>query len=141
MVVADGFGDAEIGRCVANVIEDRGTVGDCFGLAPGAKAIAERVHVRIGADAWITEEIPRAADSVASFEYEEALLGAVHLEMARSANPRQPRADDDYIHVLHGAPNYSRAAAVSTYPQIGGVLFRFLCATSVFSVPLWLSNS
>src|SRR6185369_14353001 len=116
MAVSDSFVYTEFGGGVADVIQDRGTIGDGLGVTPRTKAIAERVHVGVGTDAWITKEIPRATDRFAPFEYDEALVGAVHFEMTRSTDPRQPRTHDNDVHVLHRARNYPRAAAVSTYP-------------------------
>ena len=114
MAVSDGFVYTEFGGGVADVIQDRGTIGDGLGVAPRAKAIAERVHIGVGANAGIAEKIPRATDRVAPFEYDEALVGAVHLQMTRSTNSRQPRAHDYDVHVLHSARNYPRAGALST---------------------------
>ena len=87
MAVSDGFVYTELRGGVADVIEYRGTIGDSPGVVPRPEAIAERVHVRVGANARIAKEIPRAADRFASFEYDEAFVGAVHLEMTGSANP------------------------------------------------------
>src|SRR5689334_2170558 len=114
MVVSDRFVDAEFDSSVADVIQDCGTIGDGLGVTPRAKAIAEREHIGVRANAWVAKEIPRATARFASFEYDEALVGAVHPEMTRSANPRQPGAHDYHVHVLHSARNYPRAAAVST---------------------------
>src|SRR6185369_12959695 len=114
MAVSDSFVYTEFGGGVADVIQYRGTIGDGLGVTPRAKAIAERVHVGIGANAWVAKEIPRSADRVASFQYGEALSGSVHLQVTRSPNSRQPRAHDYDVHVLHSARNYPRAAVVST---------------------------
>src|SRR6185369_8833068 len=115
MAVSDSFVYTEFGGGVADVVQYRGTIGDGLGVTPRAKAIAERVHVGVGSDAWITKEIPRATDRSAPFEYDEALVTAVHLQMTRSTNPRQPGAHNDDVDVLHSARNYPRAAVVSTY--------------------------
>src|SRR4051812_4101779 len=115
MAVSDGFIYTELGGGVADVIQDRRTIGDGLRVTPWAKAIAERVHIGVGTDTGIAKEIPRATNRLAPFEYDEALVGAVHLEMTRSPNPRQSRAHDNDVHVLHSARNYPRAAALSTY--------------------------
>ena len=47
---------------VAHVVEDRGAVGDRLRLGPGPEAVAERVHVGVGADPGVAEEVPGAAD-------------------------------------------------------------------------------
>jgi len=72
------------------------------------------VHVRVGADSGIAEQIPRAAHRFAAFEYDEAFRRTLHLQVAGSANPRQPCAHDYYVDMLHRARNYPRRAAVST---------------------------
>ena len=114
MVISDGFVYAELGGGVADVIQYRWTISDGLGVTPGTEAISQRVHVGVGANPWITKEIPRATDRVAPFEYDKALVGAVHLQMTRSSNPRQPGAHNYDVHVLHSARSYPRAAAVST---------------------------
>src|SRR5215217_4357453 len=106
MAVADRFVDAELVGGLADVSQDRVPVGDGLRVTPWAKAIAERVHVGVGANARVSKEIPRAAHCLASFQYDEGLVRALHLEMAGAANSGQPRAHDDYVHVLHRSRNY-----------------------------------
>ena len=106
MVVTDRFIDAVLARRFTYVAQDCGTSGDCLRVAPGTKAIAERVHVGVGTDARVAKEIPRAAHRLVTFQYDETLAGALHPEVAGSANPRQSRADDDYVHVLHRSGSY-----------------------------------
>src|SRR5215211_3768131 len=125
MVVTDGFIDTKFDGCVADVVQDVGTIGNCLGITPRSEAIAERVHVGVGADAGIAKEIPRAADRIATFEYGEALVGAVHLQMARSPDPRQPRAHDYDVLVLHSPRSYPRAAALSTCWYPGSLIKAF----------------
>ena len=60
--------DAVLGGGLLHVVEDRGAVGDRLRLAPGLEAVAERVHVAVGADARIAEEVPGAAHRRAPFE-------------------------------------------------------------------------
>src|SRR5687768_5403849 len=116
MVVTNHFVYAVLGGCVANVVEDRGTVGHRFSSAPGAKAIAERVHVGIGADAWISKQVPRSAHLLAPFENDKTLLGALALEMAGPADPRQPRPYDNDIHVLQNfASNSAKTSHARRY--------------------------
>src|SRR4029077_5747201 len=50
-----------LGGRLTHVVEDRRTVGDGLRLPPGLEAVAQRVHVAVGADAGIAEEIPGAA--------------------------------------------------------------------------------
>src|SRR5207253_6940494 len=64
MPEADLLLHAVLARGVAHVLEDRGPVGDRLGVAPGAKDVAQRVHVRVRADAGVAEQVPGAADAV-----------------------------------------------------------------------------
>ena len=53
---------------LADVREDRRAVGDRLVARPRPEREAERVHVRVGADARIAEQVPRAADALARLE-------------------------------------------------------------------------
>jgi hypothetical protein len=86
MVVANRFVYAELGGSLVDITQDRWTIGDGLRVTPRAKAIAECVHVGVGADAWIPKKIPRAAHRRASFEYDEGLRRALHLQMAGAAD-------------------------------------------------------
>src|SRR6185295_14412478 len=134
MVVADRFGDVVLGSRFADVAQDGGTVGDGLGVTPGTEAITERVHVGIGADARVAKEIPRPAHRFATFENDEALVRAVHPEVAGSANPRQPRTNDDYVHVLHRSRNYhirhKEAQKCAKFGQTTCASYAFLWLTS-----------
>ncbi len=56
---------------------DRGAVGDRLGLGPRLEVVAQGVHVAVGTDARIAEQVPGAADRLARFEDGVGLLGAV----------------------------------------------------------------
>src|SRR6185436_20895032 len=56
---------AVVARRGADVLADRGSVGDRLALLPRAEVVAERVHVGVRADARIAEQVPRAPDGVA----------------------------------------------------------------------------
>ena len=103
MVVANRFVYAVLGGRLADVVEDGGPVGHGLVVTPRAEAIAERVHVGVGADAWVTKQVPRAAHRLAPFEDDETLLRALYLQMAgrrqsptapppRLSHPRAPRS-------------------------------------------------
>ena len=47
MAVADAAVDAVVARDLADVVQDRRTVGDGLGVLPWAEPVAERVHVGI----------------------------------------------------------------------------------------------
>src|SRR6185369_12462643 len=104
MVVADEFVDVVFSGSRANVVEDRWTISHRLVIAPGTKAIPERVHIGVGANARIFKEIPRSPHPFAPFEYDKTLRRARAPDMTGPANPRQPRTHDYDIHVLHVCP-------------------------------------
>src|SRR5690242_2325332 len=97
MVEANFLIDAVVACRVPDVFENGGAVGDRLRLAPRTERIAERIHVRIGADARIAEQIPGTADAVAAFENGVAAGRAVPLQVIAGADAGQTRADDDDI--------------------------------------------
>src|SRR5215207_3133249 len=101
MVVADRFVYTVLGGGAADVVEYRWAVGHGPGFTPGAEAITERVHVRVGTNAWVSKQIPGAAHRLSSFEYDKTLRRAFHFQMAGSANSRQPGSDNYHVHMLH----------------------------------------
>src|SRR6185437_7011240 len=104
--------DAVLGRGLADIGADGGAVGDRLGLDPGFEAVAERVHVRIRADARIAEQIPGAAYRVTPFEDGEALARALGLQVIGGADAAQPGAHDDHFEMFHGhafSPCWSRS--------------------------------
>ena len=58
------------------------------------------MHVTIGANSWVTEKIPRAADVAASFENREGSVGAELFKVVRGANARNTGPYDDDVMVL-----------------------------------------
>src|SRR5258707_15436265 len=57
--------DAIVCRGLADIIPDGGSICDRLVRVPWPKRKSEGVHIRIGPDARITEEIPRSADGFA----------------------------------------------------------------------------
>jgi len=68
MAEANVLVDAELGSGVAQVLEDRRSVGDRLGGGPRLEAVAEGVHVAVRAHARVAEQIPGAAQVIAAFE-------------------------------------------------------------------------
>ncbi len=85
---------------LAQVGHDRRPVGNRLFRFPGLEAEAERLHVAVGADAGVLEEVPRAADVGAAFEDDVGAIRAQGLQVVAGANPGYARADDDHIDVL-----------------------------------------
>src|SRR5262249_11749923 len=102
----DPFIDAVLGRGLAHIVQDAGSVGDRLRIGPRLERIAEREHVAVGADAGIAEKVPRAANCVAGFEDDEALRRAPGLQMVARANAGKAGADDEDVEMfcLHSAP-------------------------------------
>src|SRR5579883_3495081 len=85
---------------VAEVGEDRGAVGDGARIRPRPEGIPERVHVGIGADAGIAEEVPGPAQRLARLEDHVAAVGTLGLQMIARGDARDARADDHDVDVF-----------------------------------------
>src|SRR5690606_8266478 len=72
----------------------------------------QRVHVGVGPDARVAEEVPRAADGVAGLEDGVAGPRALVLHVPAGADAREAGADDEAVEVLGaGAGARARRAA------------------------------
>src|ERR1700721_4784503 len=100
MVEADFPVDAVLGGGLAYVIQNSRPVGDRLRLGPRLERIAEREHVAVGADAGITKQIPGAADTVATFKNNEALVRAFLLKMIARADAGGAGADDHHVEMF-----------------------------------------
>ena len=87
-------------RGVLQVLEDRRPVGDRLRLRPRPERVAERVHVGVGADAGIAEQVPRAADVGAAFEDRVGPARAALLQVTAGADAGNAGADDQDVEVL-----------------------------------------
>src|SRR6185436_14110179 len=92
--------DAVVDRGLADVIQDVGSVGDRLRLGPRLERVAEREHVRVGADAGIAKQVPGAADAVAPLNDDVALARAFLLQVIARADPGKAGADDEDIEML-----------------------------------------
>ena len=97
---ADFLVDAVIGRGLADIVQNPGPVGDRLGLDPRLERIAERKHVRVGADAGIAKQVPGAADAVAALENDVAFPRALLLQVIARADAGQARADDQDVEMF-----------------------------------------
>ena len=101
---------------VADVVEDRRAVGDGRGTGPGPEGVAQGVHVGVGADAGIAEQVPGAADRVAGLQDGVRLAGQLLLQVDSGADAGQAGPDDDHVEVLQGCgghgPRVAHAAVV-----------------------------
>ena len=95
--VADVLCDARLVGGLANVREDRRAIGNCLGASPGLEAVPQGVHVRVGADARVAEQIPGTAHGLPGFQDGVALAGAAVLQLSGGADTGQAGADDQNI--------------------------------------------
>ena len=100
--------DPELGSGIPDVTQDCRAVGDGLGFAPRLEVVAKRVHVRIGTYARVAKQVPGAAHRLARLEDDEALAGALALQMAGSADAGQAGTDDDDIKCFVAHCPYSR---------------------------------
>src|SRR5581483_5422780 len=91
--VTDLAVDAVVPRGLVEIIGDR------LLAAPGPEAVAERVHIGIGANAGITEQVPGAAERFAPFQDDEGLFRTVALQVIGNANPGEAGTDDDDVEI------------------------------------------
>ena len=133
MVVADRLVHFIFGGGVADVFEDGGRVGHGLVFTPGTEAIAERVHVGVGADTWITKQIPRTAHPLAPFEDNETLLRAFSLQMAGATDPRKACAYEYDVNVLH-----TRDGTSEVWQCQPTNLFTHICFTVFAGIASWM---
>src|SRR5580704_17917963 len=91
--------DAVLLGGVANIAQNRGTVGDRFLASPRPKAEDERVHVGVRTDAWIAKQVPRPADRVARLQDRIALARTTRLQIVPCPDAGQPGSDDQHVNV------------------------------------------
>src|ERR1700749_1996332 len=102
MAEADVVFDPVFARGLPYVVADLVAGGDRVLVGPGLERVAKGVHVGIGADAGIAEEVPSAADRLARLEDRVALAGAVALQVGAGADAGETGADDQDVDVLAG---------------------------------------
>src|SRR5262249_52711881 len=103
--VANLVVDAERLRGFAHVLEDRRAVGDGLRLRPRPEPVAEGVHVRVGADARVAEQVPPAAERLARLEVGVRRVLAERLHVVRRADAGDAGADDQDV-ALVGTHRY-----------------------------------
>ena len=101
VAIADLILDPDLLGGVLKIFEDRRAVGDGLGLRPRAERKAQRVHVRVRADAGIAEQVPGAAHLLAPLEQGEGPVRTARLEEVSGANAGNARPDHQHVKVLH----------------------------------------
>src|SRR6516225_9109116 len=118
MMKANATVNPELVCGVAKVLQDGGAVGDGVRGCPWAERVAEGVHVGVGADAGVAEEVPGAADRAASFEDNVALAGTLRLQAIAGSDAGEAGSDDDDVEVLGG---HGGSKSVSSFEfQVSG---------------------
>lgn len=101
MTEADLAVDAVGLRGFLNIAKNSRPIGDRFGLTPGPKREAERVHIGIGAYTGVAEQIPGAAERRTRLQDCVALAGTAALKVVCGADARQTRPDYQYIKMFN----------------------------------------
>ena len=116
----DVLADPELVGGLANVGEDRATVGDGLGLRPRLEAVPESVHVAVRTYAGVAEQVPGAARVLATFEDRPAAFGGEHLQPVGCADAGEPGSDDQDIDML-GVTHDERVEEPDPRPTRSGV--------------------
>ena len=97
--------DTAVFSRVLHVLEDRCAIGQRLLASPRAERKAQRIHVRIGTNSWITEQAPCATQFSATFENGIAQVGQLALYVPGRIDTGQTGTDDEHIQfkrfVLH----------------------------------------
>ena len=116
VIEADVGVDAGLPRRVLDVLQYRITVGDRLLAVPRPEGVAQRVHVRVGTDPGVAEEIPGSPDGVAGLE--DGVVGprALRLQVVTGTDAGQARTHDQDVEVgppvCHGG-RHQAAAPIS----------------------------
>src|SRR5215469_6512226 len=100
MTEADFLVDAVLGRGLAHIVQDVRSIGNSLRFRPRLEGIAQREHVAVGTNAGIAEQVPSAADAVATLQDDEALARAFRLEVIARADTGQTGADDQNVEMF-----------------------------------------
>ena len=104
VVEADVGIDAGFPGGVLDVLQYRVAVSDRLLAIPGPERVTQGVHVRVGTDAGIAEEVPGPSDGVAGLEDRVVGPGALGLEVVAGTDAGQSGAHDDHIEVGRTGP-------------------------------------
>ena len=85
---------------IMNVLLDRRTIRQHLAPGPGAEVVAKGVHVGIGTDARVAEQIPGASKGLTALNDGERLTRALSFEVTGHANAGNAGADNQYVYML-----------------------------------------
>src|SRR5713101_333168 len=94
--------DTCVARRVGDVVADVAARRNRPGMGPRAERIAHGEHVRVGANPWIAEQVPGAADLLPLFENDVAFVGAEFLQVIAGVDSRQSCSHDQDIEMFGG---------------------------------------
>ncbi len=100
--VADQPVDVVLRGDGAQVVEDRGAVGQRPVAAPRAPREAEGEHVGVRADAGVAEQVPGAAGALPRLQHGHRAGGVLDREPAGGADAGEAGTDDQDVDVLGG---------------------------------------
>ena len=100
VVEADRPVDPRLARRVAHVVADVGAADDRLRPVPRPEREAQRVHVRVRADAREAEQVPGAADVPARLDDGERAAGAALAQPVARGDAGDPGAHDEDVDVL-----------------------------------------
>ena len=113
LAVADVLVDAVLGDGLLEVGHDRRPVGDRLLGRPRLEPESEGEHVGVRADAWVLEQVPRAAEVLAALQDRVALGRAAVLQMPGGADAGDTGSHDDDVEVFaHGTGAYQRCVEI-----------------------------
>ena len=118
VVVADVGLHVVLAGGLAEVLQDPAAAAEGLLVGPGLEAVAHRVHVGVGADAGVAEEVPGAAADRAALQHgvRRAREGAG--QVRGRADPGEARADDEDVDVFSvSGSSVGRAARQRLRPR------------------------
>src|SRR5690606_2839941 len=92
----DMRGDPVLVGGLLEIAADSGAVGEHLGAAPGPETVAEGVHIGVGSDPRVPEQVPGSADGGPPFQDRVAAPGVLLLQMTGHIDTGQTGSDDQY---------------------------------------------
>src|ERR1700741_3162450 len=100
--------DAEFLRGLAQIVEDRRSIGNRLRFFPWAERVGEGEHVGVGTNAGKAEQVPGATNRRASLENHVSLAGTSRLQTVAGPDSGKTGTDDHDIEVLNGHMSQTR---------------------------------
>ena len=97
VVVTDVVAHTIFHRRLLQIFADGGAVGNGLGFPPGFEIEPQRVHVTVGTNTRIAEQIPGAAECAATFKNGVGFSRTLVDQMDRRTNPGYARPYDQYV--------------------------------------------